>query len=135
MSNTITGLSDLAPGLAESLHYLKQVSRIKHQILGGYLGAWSGILGSAFPHLAYWDCFAGDGRYVDENGMQLAGSPQRALKVAIDFVSRSRGRSVSLGFIERDREKSQKLVDSLRQMSPPPSVSVARHSRRRGRLR
>src|ERR1700691_507612 len=84
--------------IAEPFSYLKQVSRVKHQILGKYLGAWSGILGTKFKHLAYFDCFAGDGRYVDEHGVELPGSPQHALQIASDFVSKSPGRSLTLGF-------------------------------------
>lgn len=119
-----TSASEIAARASDSLNYLNQVSRIKHQILSGYLGAWSGILGNAFPHLGYWDCFAGDGSYVDENGSRLPGSPQLAVHVAIDFVSKSSGRSVTLGFIERDNEKAQRLAASLLHVSRPSSVLV-----------
>src|SRR5260370_39152579 len=116
MSNAKTNLSDLVPGPAQSLHYLKQVSRIKHQILNGYFGAWSGILGSAYPHLDYWDCYAGDGCYAAEKGAQLPGSPQRALQVATDFVSRSEGRSVTLSFIEIAQDKAARFAEVLHVM-------------------
>ncbi len=119
-----TDASDVVAGATDSLNYLNQVSRIKHQILRGYLGAWSGILGNDFSRLAYWDCFAGDGLYVDENGVQLPGSPQLAVKTAVDFVSKSAGRSVTLGFIERNKEKAQRLADNLLHMSRPSSVLV-----------
>ena len=35
----------------EQPYYLKHVSRIKHDILKAYLGAWSGILGTKFRTL------------------------------------------------------------------------------------
>jgi three-Cys-motif partner protein len=108
----------------EPFSYLKQVSRVKHQILGKYLGAWSGILGTKFRHLAYFDCFAGDGRYVDEHGLELPGSPQHALRIASDFVSRSQGRSLTLGFIERNAAKAARLLDMLNSSPKPNSVFV-----------
>ena len=110
--------------IAEPFSYLKQVSRVKHEILGRYLSAWSGILGTKFRHLGYFDCFAGDGRYVDERGQQLPGSPQHALRMASDFVSKSPGRSLILGFIERDEGKSARLIDTLQNIERPKAVMV-----------
>ena len=110
--------------ITEPFSYLKQVSRVKHQILGKYLGAWSGILGTKFKHLAYFDCFAGDGRYVDEYGVELPGSPQHALQIASEFVSKSPGRSLTLGFIERDGSKAARLLDMLNSSAKPNGVFV-----------
>lgn len=103
----------------DSLNYLKHVSRIKHEILNGYFGAWAGILSRSFSHLAYFDCFAGDGRYVDENGLPLAGSPQRAVGIATDLVSKTKGLSLTLGFIELDGSKAARLRTDLSTVSTP----------------
>jgi three-Cys-motif partner protein len=108
----------------EQPYYLKHVSRIKHDILKAYLGAWSGILGTRFPHLAYFDCFAGEGYYVDEDGQELPGSPQHALRVAADFVSKAPARSVTLGFIERDAARARRLERRLNIIDRPKSVQL-----------
>lgn len=106
----------------ESLSYLKHVSRIKHEIFNGYFGAWAGILGRRFNHLAYFDCFAGDGRYVDEHGQPLPGSPQRAVGIATSLVSKNNGLSLTLGFIERDESKAARLRADLGSIATPPGV-------------
>lgn len=103
----------------DSLSYLKHVSRIKHEILNGYFGAWSGILSRSFNHLAYFDCFAGDGRYVDENRQPLPGSPQRAVGIATDLVNKTKGLSLTLGFIELDGTKAARLRNDLATVATP----------------
>jgi len=104
----------------DSLSYLKHISRIKHEILNGYFGAWLGILSRSFNHLAYFDCFAGDGRYVDENRQPLPGSPQRAVGIANDLVDKTKGGlSLTLGFIELDRTKAARLRIDLATVATP----------------
>ncbi len=120
-----SGTGDADNPESEATEYLKQVSRIKHEILSKYLGAWSSILGTKFSHLAYFDCFAGSNRYVDEHGRSLEGSPQHALKVASDFVSKSTGRSLTLGFIERDEKRRVQLLRTLKNVGSPSSVSFS----------
>lgn len=106
------------------LQKIKKVSRIKHGIQKSYLGAWSGILGSAFPRLAYFDCFAGEGAYADEYGGEIPGSPQQALEVAIDFVSNGPERSVMLGFIERDGDTARRLEQRLNPFRQHNAVKI-----------
>ncbi len=103
----------------EQPYYLKHVSRIKHDILKAYLGAWSGILGTKFPHLAYFDCFAGEGCYVDEHGQELPGSPQHALRVAADFVSKAPERSG----LRRTRVDGEPSRAPLRPAPLPPAIA------------
>lgn len=103
----------------DSLSYLKHVSRIKHEILNGYFGAWAGILSRSFNHLAYFDCFAGDGRYVDEDGQPLPGSPQRAVGIATNLVTKTNGLSLTLGFVELDGVKAARLRADLTTVSTP----------------
>lgn len=106
----------------DSLSYLKHVSRIKHEIFNGYFGAWAGILSRWFNDLAYFDCFAGDGRYVDEHGQPLPGSPQRAVGIAASLVSKGKKLSLTLGFIERDGSKAARLRESLGAIATPSGV-------------
>jgi len=107
----------------ESFEYLKKVSQLKLDIQRGYLGAWASILGTAYAELAYFDCFAGSGRYSDEDGNELRGSPLQALQVATEFVAKAPGRRVTLGFIERDKFKAQQLQRTLQKASYPPAVA------------
>ena len=95
--------------------YLKRVSRVKHAILRNYLDPWAAILGSAHTRLAYVDCFAGGGVYVDEQGNQLPGSPAIALHLAKEYVNRRPDRSLVLIFVERDHDTAQALRDTLQE--------------------
>jgi three-Cys-motif partner protein len=109
----------------DSLSYLKHVSRIKHQILNGYFGAWAGILSKSFNRLAYFDCFAGDGRYVDEHGQPLPGSPQQAVGIATSLVNKTKELSLTLGFIERDEVKAARLRADLTSVATPPGLKCS----------
>jgi three-Cys-motif partner protein len=138
----------LEQGHAEQLEYLKHVSRIKHSILRGYLGAWSAILGKGFDDLAVYDCFAGPGAYKDEFDRELPGSPAHVLEIANDFVSKSAFRSIRLGFTEQNQLKAARLRARLRLVEVSPQVSwnvlsadasdfvqdIVRGSRRPGRV-
>jgi three-Cys-motif partner protein len=109
----------------DSVSYLKHVSRIKHEIFNSYFGAWAAILSKSFKYLAYFDCFAGDGRYVDEHGQPLPGSPQRAVGIATHLVSKTNGLSLTLGFIERDEAKAARLRADLTSMATPPGLKCS----------
>jgi three-Cys-motif partner protein len=104
--------------------YLNHVSRIKHEIYTRYLGAWLTILSRGFNHLRVFDCFAGDGRYVDEHGQALPGSPQRAISITSDVVAKSKSLSVAFGFIEQDQMKAERLHQELLGMKCPRSISL-----------
>jgi three-Cys-motif partner protein len=114
--------SQLAESSDEELHYLKHVSRIKLKILRGYFGAWSAILGKAFGELAYYDCFAGEGLFKDEVGQQIEGSPSQALQIASEWVRKYPGRSVHLGFIEKEYAATLKRRLERSQV-PTPGVT------------
>ena len=97
----------------DDLPYLKQVSRLKHRILAHYLAPWAAILGSAHPRLRYVDCFAGGGRYVDEHGVPLDGSPVIALRTAQAYLRRNVSKHLALHFVESDSRTAQQLRDTL----------------------
>ncbi len=101
-AGTVPTGSPVGKSSGEELHYLKHVSRIKLKIFRGYFGAWSAILGKAFSELAYYDCFAGEGLFKDELGQRIDGSPSHALQIASEWVRKSPGRSIHLGFIEKE---------------------------------
>lgn len=103
----------------EELHHLKRVSRIKHIILQKYLPPWANILGSRHRQLAYFDCFAGPGKYELE-GRQVAGSPVIAVKRAIEFLKSRGGQSLLMYLIEDDPKQVQRLETSLKQLQPYP---------------
>jgi three-Cys-motif partner protein len=109
----------------DPLSYLKHVSRVKHQILNGYFGAWAAILSKSFNQLAYFDCFAGDGRYVDEEGHPLPGSPQRAVALAMRLLNKTAGLSLTLGFIEQDEVKAARLHANLTGAGTPPNLKCS----------
>ena len=97
----------------DDLPYLKQVSRLKHRILAHYLAPWAAILGSAHPRLRYVDCFAGGGRYVDERGEPLDGSPVIALRTAQQYLEGNPSKRLTLEFVESDKRTAQRLRDTL----------------------
>jgi three-Cys-motif partner protein len=119
-----TTLTSIHTDQQPSLSFIKKASRIKHGIQKNYLGAWSGILGTKFSRLAYWDCFAGEGALADDQGEEIPGSPQHALRVGIEFVSKDPARSMLLGFIERDQGKARRLEQLLNRSDRPDTVKV-----------
>jgi three-Cys-motif partner protein len=92
--------------VAEEPNYLKLVSRIKHEIYSSYLAAWISILSRSYRRLRVFDCFVGDGRYVNERGEPLPGSPQLAISITSDIVDKSSGLAVAFRFIEHDPVES-----------------------------
>ena len=82
-------------------------------MLAQYLVPWAAILGSAHPRLRYVDCFAGGGRYVDERGEPLAGSPVIALRTAQQYLETNPSKHLTLEFVENDKRTAQRLKDTL----------------------
>ena len=98
------------------LQHLKRVSRIKHQILTGYLPPWAVILGSAFDLLYYVDCFAGPGQY-ESDGRTVDGSPVIAVKSAKEFATRYAKKKLGLILIEDDVDQLNRLRNVCKQPS------------------
>ncbi len=108
--------------MTRDLAYLKQVSRVKHEILKNYLAPWAKILGSANERLAYVDCFAGRGVYADENGQLLPGSPVIALRVAKELVQKGNVKSFVLHFVEKNPKVATQLRASLNDEGGIPGI-------------
>jgi len=85
----------------EHFKVYREQTRVKHQILEGYLPAFFHILKRHHKNLLYVDAFAGRGTYTDEStGETVDGSPLRALKLIAsrdDFAAR-----VTTVFVESD---------------------------------
>lgn len=95
---------------------LKEVSKIKLQVLKRYLPAWARILGGRHNLLVYVDCFAGPGRY----GSGEEGSPLIAIRKAYE-VSRSptyRGLKFQMIFVEKNQETAHLLQQRIRKRFP-----------------
>lgn len=110
----------------EDLQHLKKVSRVKHVILQKYFAPWAVILGSRHHQLAYFDCFAGPGKYELE-GKIVAGSPVIAVKSAVEFLQHRQGQSLLMYLIDDDPEQVAQLELSLEHLRPYPqnlTVSV-----------
>jgi len=101
------------------LQHLKRVSQIKHIILQNYLPPWANILGSRHRDLAYFDCFAGPGKYELE-GRPVAGSPVIAVKEAIEFLQNRKSQRLVMYLIEDDPKQVERLGASLRHLQPYP---------------
>jgi three-Cys-motif partner protein len=101
------------------VQHLKQVSRIKHQILTGYLPPWARILGSAFDLLYYVDCFAGPGQYESSDKI-VDGSPIIAVKAAKEFATKYSKKKLGLILIEDDPDQLKHLETCLRATLPHP---------------
>jgi three-Cys-motif partner protein len=110
-------------GVAGEPNYLKLVSRIKHEIYSNYLAAWISILSRSYRRLRVFDCFAGDGRYVNERGEPLPGSPQLAISITSDIVDKSSGLAVAFGFIEHDPSKAERLRIDLDNLDCTASIT------------
>src|SRR5258706_9748562 len=101
------------------LQHLKRVSKIKHQILKGYLPPWAAILGVRHTTLCYFDCYSGPGRYELE-GVAVPGSPTIALSAAIEFAHKYPNHKLILRLIESNPSQFAKLEDSLDALKPYP---------------
>ena len=80
-------------------------TRVKHEILKGYLAGWLSILGKYHPKVCYFDCFAGRGEYQDGS----PGSPVIAMQIANDLIERNRVGQVVCAFIEKDADNFENL--------------------------
>lgn len=91
-------------------------TRIKHEILVGYLDAWTTVLGNSPAGLAYVDAFAGRGRY--EGGEP--GSPLLVIRTMLDAMSSRRitASRVSFHFVEQDPKNALNLEQELKDYVP-----------------
>jgi three-Cys-motif partner protein len=106
-------------GPNESLQHLKRVSRIKHIILQKYFPSWVKILGSQHSRLAYFDCFAGPGKYELE-GKPVAGSPVIVVEQAIEFLRPRANQGLLMYLLDDDPKQVAQLEESLRRLQPYP---------------
>ncbi len=104
---------------AETPPHIKRVSRVKHQILHGYLPAWARILGVSNQRLCYFDCYAGRGEY-EFLGERVDGSPLVAVRAGIRYVEIERGRQMTVVLIEKDPNEAEALEKCLGQFQPYP---------------
>ena len=104
--------------------HLKRVSRIKHVILQKYLPTWAVILGSRHQRLAYFDCFAGPGKY-ELDGRSVAGSPIIAVNSAIDYLRVRQNQRLAMYLIDDDKVQVEELRRNLGSLQPyPPNLAV-----------
>lgn len=95
-------------------------TRAKHAILQRYLEAWTPVLTlGGFPEIAYFDGFAGPGRYSEGED----GSPIIALKSVLAHKDRINKR-VTLIFVEKDEERAAVLQSIVESMSLPTNFAV-----------
>lgn len=109
---------------ANDLQHLKQVSRIKHRILTGYLPSWTIILGSTFDLLYFIDCFAGPGSYEAE-GQVVDGSPIIAVNAGKEFAVKHVRKRLGIVLVDDDDDQLRVLKESLKRTEPyPPNLKV-----------
>lgn len=90
------------------MHELKEVSKAKHRILSSYFPTWASILGQ-YPSLVYVDCFAGAGKYNENE----PGSPLIIFKLAKDLIKANRAKKLLLIFIEKNKKNAETLQNIL----------------------
>lgn len=98
---------------------MKQVSRIKHQILTRYLPSWAVILGSAADLLYYVDCFAGPGRY-ESGGEIVDGSPIIAVKAGREFAIKHPEKRLGIVLVDDKHAQLEQLEDCVHLTKPHP---------------
>jgi three-Cys-motif partner protein len=86
----------------------------KHEILRRYLGAWFPILSKWEGRLVYLDGFAGPGVYSGGED----GSPVIALNTAANHILLPHFKQIRFLFIEKDKERAQKLSTVLKEHFP-----------------
>ena len=89
----------------------REHTRVKHEILGKYLGAWIRILGNHHSRICYFDGFAGRGEYTDGT----RGSPVIAVEIAGDLVKQGSANQVACVFIEKDPDNYKNLESVIAQ--------------------
>lgn len=98
----------------------KEYTRIKHILLEKYLYAWILVLGSWNSRTCYFDCFAGRGEYLINNGKSIyTGSPLVALRIAKEIFEKGKKKNkryfqeFNCFFIEKDPDNFQNLKKIL----------------------
>jgi three-Cys-motif partner protein len=88
----------------------KAHTQVKHEILRKYLESWANVLARWHDTLYYFDCFAGRGRYADDE----EGSPIIALNAIYDLKQkREHIKQVACTFIEKDKSNFENLCQIL----------------------
>lgn len=97
--------------------HLKQVSRVKHEILRKYLVPWESVLGSRNGRLCYFDCYAGPGVY-ELRGQPVDGSPIIAVRAAQNYLAKEPHREMTLVLVEKDERQRASLKAELKRVQP-----------------
>lgn len=105
---------------SETLWKIEPHTRIKHEILRRYLGAWFGILGQRIPRIMYLDGFCGPGRYIGGED----GSPIIALKEAIKHHSLLKNSEVVFFFIDVNSDRIEHLKREIALLTIPPNFRL-----------
>jgi len=100
-----------SPDNAPEKWVLNEHTKVKHIILEKYLRSWLTILGSFRTQLAYFDCFAGRGVYI--NGEP--GSPIIVMRAAQEQINKTRNklREVICFFIENNTDNFKSLKKEI----------------------
>jgi len=93
-------------------------TRVKHEILRRYLGAWFGILGRVTPKVIYIDGFCGPGRY--EKGEK--GSPIIALEHAINHAKTLKNTQFLFVFIDKEKDYTDHLSLEINKLELPSNI-------------
>jgi three-Cys-motif partner protein len=115
-----TTLSGNSESDAGELQHLKQVSRIKHQILTAYLRPWATILGATHRRLRYFDCFAGPGKY-ESGGKEVLGSPAIAVEAGKEFLAKNPTQQLEITLTDDDPKQVARLKRALAELEPYPA--------------
>jgi three-Cys-motif partner protein len=87
----------------------KEHTKVKHEILGKYLNGWARILGKKY-NLNIFDCFAGRGEYIDEEGKTVKGSPIIILRKVSEVREKmDRPEKATCVFVENNKNNFQNL--------------------------
>jgi three-Cys-motif partner protein len=109
----------------KSLAHLKLVSKIKHEILGGYVPSWALILGRFHKALYLIDCFAGPGQYECE-GSRVDGSPVIAVKAGMEYAKKHPDCVVGVLLVDDDANQLGLLSKCVDATKPhPKNLKVA----------
>jgi three-Cys-motif partner protein len=103
----------------ETLWQIEPHTKVKHEILRKYLGAWFAILGSRIPRIVYIDGFSGPGRYTGGE----EGSPIIALKEAIKQPILENSEVVFI-FIDERPDRIDHLKSELSAMTIPANFKI-----------
>ena len=96
--------------MSESVTWkMENHTKAKHEILRKYLAAWFPILSRFSKRILYIDGFAGPGIY---KGGEY-GSPVIAIRTATEHILKHRFNEIVFLFIEKDKERSEKLTEVL----------------------